>query len=124
MIRRPPRSTRTDTLFPYTTLFRSAAGADPLAAALMALLLLLEPLFQRLPDLVPRPERLDRRHHLRRQLFHGARLQPVLGNIDPVLPIVGEQPLEDLAPHLVEQLEQAIVLNYDVAREGNELHGA
>src|SRR3546814_9771899 len=28
MIRRPPRSTRTDTLFPYTTLFRSA-GAEP-----------------------------------------------------------------------------------------------
>src|SRR3546814_5602082 len=26
MSRRPPRSTRTDTLFPYTTLFRSAAG--------------------------------------------------------------------------------------------------
>src|SRR3546814_13751277 len=26
MIRRPPRSTRTDTLFPYTTLFRSQAG--------------------------------------------------------------------------------------------------
>src|SRR3546814_4346083 len=38
MIRRPPRSTLTDTLFPYTTLFRSsfiddcaiAAGIDPL----------------------------------------------------------------------------------------------
>src|SRR3546814_2473009 len=27
MIRRPPRSTRTDTLFPYTTLFRSGRGA-------------------------------------------------------------------------------------------------
>src|SRR3546814_15919361 len=26
MIRRPPRSTRTDTLFPYTTLFRSPIG--------------------------------------------------------------------------------------------------
>src|SRR3546814_6260108 len=26
MIRRPPRSTRTDTLFPYTTLFRSRCG--------------------------------------------------------------------------------------------------
>src|SRR3546814_21097760 len=26
MIRRPPRSTRTDTLFPYTTLFRSCRG--------------------------------------------------------------------------------------------------
>src|SRR3546814_8160440 len=28
MIRRPPRSTRTDTLFPYTTLFRSWSGPD------------------------------------------------------------------------------------------------
>src|SRR3546814_17595320 len=28
MIRRPPRSTRTDTLFPYTTLFRSAQRVD------------------------------------------------------------------------------------------------
>src|SRR3546814_12742505 len=28
MIRRPPRSTRTDTLFPYTTLFRSNAVQD------------------------------------------------------------------------------------------------
>src|SRR3546814_13682471 len=29
MIRRPPRSTRTDTLFPYTTLFRSALDRLP-----------------------------------------------------------------------------------------------
>src|SRR3546814_9745815 len=29
MIRRPPRSTRTDTRFPYTTLFRSFAWAPP-----------------------------------------------------------------------------------------------
>src|SRR3546814_8939475 len=28
MIRRPPRSTRTDTLFPYTTLFRSVSKRD------------------------------------------------------------------------------------------------
>src|SRR3546814_13989836 len=28
MIRRPPRSTRTDTLFPYTTLFRSSCSAS------------------------------------------------------------------------------------------------
>src|SRR3546814_18342402 len=34
MIRRPPRSTRTDTLFPYTTLFRSVEerGARPARA--------------------------------------------------------------------------------------------
>src|SRR3546814_3197062 len=30
MIRRPPRSTRTDTLFPYTTLFRSGVDVDGL----------------------------------------------------------------------------------------------
>src|SRR3546814_19890477 len=35
MIRRPPRSTRTDTLFPYTTLFRSRLLRD-LHAARMA----------------------------------------------------------------------------------------
>src|SRR3546814_11512060 len=36
MIRRPPRSTRTDTLFPYTTLFRSYAPApSPSAASLV-----------------------------------------------------------------------------------------
>src|SRR3546814_9116200 len=29
MIRRPPRSTRTDTLFPYTTLFRSCQDCAP-----------------------------------------------------------------------------------------------
>src|SRR3546814_9824947 len=38
MIRRPPRSTRTDTLFPYTTLFRSGVqviqqGADQIREA-------------------------------------------------------------------------------------------
>src|SRR3546814_5849361 len=34
MIRRPPRSTRTDTLFPYTTLFRSPQSARRLCAVL------------------------------------------------------------------------------------------
>src|SRR3546814_7139021 len=33
MIRRPPRSTRTDTLFPYTTLFRSTENLPDLAAS-------------------------------------------------------------------------------------------
>src|SRR3546814_18481157 len=42
MIRRPPRSTRTDTLFPYTTLFRSAAlhlRAEALGARVLVHLL-------------------------------------------------------------------------------------
>src|SRR3546814_4168345 len=33
MIRRPPRSTRTDTLFPYTTLFRSGTARENPQAA-------------------------------------------------------------------------------------------
>src|SRR3546814_1312610 len=39
MIRRPPRSTRTDTLFPYTTLFRSSVSR-PLIDHRLALALL------------------------------------------------------------------------------------
>src|SRR3546814_20439632 len=37
MIRRPPRSTRTDTLFPYTTLFRSAGdrAKTPISSAVL-----------------------------------------------------------------------------------------
>src|SRR3546814_8269388 len=34
MLRRPPRSTRTDTLFPYTTLFRSHPSSQPIAGDL------------------------------------------------------------------------------------------
>src|SRR3546814_6389709 len=37
MIRRPPRSTRTDTLFPYPTLFRSSFGRLSLGGALGSL---------------------------------------------------------------------------------------
>src|SRR3546814_6871404 len=35
MIRRPPRSTRTDTLFPYTTLFRSIMSLVTCSAAIL-----------------------------------------------------------------------------------------
>src|SRR3546814_1472929 len=52
MIRRPPRSTLTDTLFPYTTLFRSAVGLGEEAAMITE--------FLRCDDLdVGNRERLD-----------------------------------------------------------------
>src|SRR3546814_16230989 len=47
MIRRPPSSTRTDTLFPYTTLFRSSARANdifPILGFLAAMASLAMPL--------------------------------------------------------------------------------
>src|SRR3546814_16047544 len=37
MIRRPPRSTRTDTLFPYTTLFRSIVLCEGVAAGFVTI---------------------------------------------------------------------------------------
>src|SRR3546814_5884827 len=40
MIRRPPRSTRTDTLFPYTTLFRSNRYPRPARVELKRLVLI------------------------------------------------------------------------------------
>src|SRR3546814_18044913 len=50
MIRRPPRSTRTDTLFPYTTLFRSFDAATfAVAAAALAVILLLRRHFPKFP---------------------------------------------------------------------------
>src|SRR3546814_12312476 len=39
MIRRPPRSTRTDTLFPYATLFRSGSRVGGVPAGVVALAL-------------------------------------------------------------------------------------
>src|SRR3546814_10991286 len=43
MIRRPPRSTRTDTLFPYTTLFRSQEAVDAIRIAVRRASLRVDP---------------------------------------------------------------------------------
>src|SRR3546814_5706301 len=50
MIRRPPRSTRTDTLFPYTTLFRSRRYARARAKAGIGEALILQFLKRRIVD--------------------------------------------------------------------------
>src|SRR3546814_1087342 len=71
MIRRPPRSTRTDTLFPYTTLFRSADGDADVVVVLV-------------DDLVAVDLGVDRRQLLQRgerrlhEEAHEAELDPVL----------------------------------------------
>src|SRR3546814_9933555 len=49
MIRRPPRSTRTDTLFPYTTLFRSPAAAPAIIAAVA---IMVTPVIAAIPAIV------------------------------------------------------------------------
>src|SRR3546814_12152784 len=78
MIRRPPRSTRTDTLFPYTTLFRSWLHLH----ALTGIAAMIDPLghlcqFQRVIDLCG-PARPDLLHLDRSRRSHVAlaRLRP------------------------------------------------
>src|SRR3546814_7864353 len=60
MIRRPPRSTRTDTLFPYTTLFRSLRDPEPRERARDAARAVAE---RGIADALDRAFR-PRRHHL------------------------------------------------------------
>src|SRR3546814_4809432 len=62
MIRRPPRSTRTDTLFPYTTLFRSEAEIRGAGASVM-------------PPPMPRPDAI---RQPKRVLLRGRRPQIVV----------------------------------------------
>src|SRR3546814_3178306 len=63
MIRRPPRSTRTDTLFPYTTLFRSVDRARRLQVDVAELLRI------GVPEIIDVDERAERvlAHRPRRQ---------------------------------------------------------
>src|SRR3546814_8310874 len=74
MIRRPPRSTRTDTLFPYTTLFRSAgAGRVQRVAVLKPLDAGMLPRRRRALRLEPAQPRaaLDARRAVADRLGHG-----------------------------------------------------
>src|SRR3546814_2566960 len=80
MIRRPPRSTRTDTLFPYTTLFRS----------------------------VPRRQAARRRHALGERRHPARRLQRILRRDQPPYPVESEAPqrfLGDLPVAVVGRIE-------------------
>src|SRR3546814_998496 len=89
MIRRPPRSTRTDTLFPYTTLFRSnglALATNWLSSRGRALLD--SEISCRLPNLSPRPSERQRARagahgsDTLRPRPHLAPLHVVLGTLD------------------------------------------
>src|SRR3546814_2202723 len=91
MIRRPPRSTRTDTLFPYTTLFRSH-----------------HPAWDLLPDLVDADHvggaLLDQAVAVMRDqiamvlptLLDGERTDGKIGNVPPRTPASAELPIQ---PH-------------------------
>src|SRR3546814_2203701 len=81
MIRRPPRSTRTDTLFPYTTLFRSQRLVVPPAVE------------QRRRQVVGQDGLLagGAEHHLRARPGGAQDLRPQLVHLPAVHPVLGVQ---------------------------------
>src|SRR3546814_2736874 len=79
MIRRPPISTRTDTLFPYTTLFRSR---DPALRPAPRLSFVGRAQGHVVPPVVPRAARILSRRRLRPARFRAARLFPPVGPAD------------------------------------------
>src|SRR3546814_10526198 len=94
MIRRPPRSTRTDTLFPYTTLFRSQVGGQRMDIACVILFAIGGPAVELLKDV--EGEGIDRlrwyipplahtagaqvRRHMDRSEEHTSELQSLMRN--------------------------------------------
>ena len=87
----------------------------------MPLVLLLEALFEGRHDLVPRAERRDLGHLLRGQVELGDLAQPFLGDLGA--PGVDDRldALEYLAEHLIEAVEQSLVLHVATAAEVIEL---
>ena len=96
---------------------RGAGGADPLAAALVPALLLLQPLAQRLHELVP-AHRLDLLLLFLGEVFFRELLQPFGGNVRLLHGVEQAlQPLEHGAEHAVELVEIALVLHQRGARQ-------
>src|SRR3546814_8461358 len=84
MIRRPPRSTRTDTLFPYTTLFRSHAFPAPRIRS-----------FDHWRIFSAHPSLLDERERCARQKRHQSRAgaRPDIGRAHVCTPVTNAHPV-------------------------------
>src|SRR3546814_8440061 len=78
MIRRPPRSTRTDTLFPYPTLFRSIERKDEAAVAAKADDFAIDIVVVGRPDADIAAERHRKTRHFERSEEHTSELQSLM----------------------------------------------
>src|SRR3546814_654994 len=106
MIRRPPRSTRTDTLFPYTTLFRSGLFVDDEVGETEIEKLkqgdMLEASFGEFAQHSPA---LYDTLIAERDQYMAARLRETAGDSRELLAVVGAGHLKGLARHLREDTE-------------------
>src|SRR3546814_5410071 len=101
MIRPPPRATRTDTLCPYTTLFRSQA-AEALAASIAA------PLHRRAARL--RPDQ----HHLLVGFLAVDLDMAGVGRQGPILGSVGDELVQQRSEEHTSELQSLMRISYAV----------
>src|SRR3546814_10252896 len=94
MIRRPPRSTLTDTLFPYTTLFRSPEGLT--STEVVALLAAAEPLTGEIATMPPDGALLPETYHFHRGDSREDVLERMQQSMDAVLAELWQARQEDL----------------------------
>ena len=100
---------------------RGAAGADPLAAALVALLLFFKTLLESLHELVP-AHGLDLLLLFLAEIFLGQLLQPLLGNLGLLHGVEQAfKPLEHRAEDAVELVEVALILHQRGPRQVVEI---
>src|SRR3546814_11828797 len=105
MIRRPPRSTRTDTLFPYTTLFRSTLASIPK--------------FPSSGNPISNPERalIRRNYVLERMRDNGfidqAQMEQAQAEAQSASP--HEPPIEVDAPYVAEMVRESVMERYGPA---------
>ncbi|CAM2160920.1 hypothetical protein PT2222_90138 [Paraburkholderia tropica] len=99
---------------------RGAARADPLAAAFVALLLLVEQLLEAFHELVEPAHRFDLRALLGREVAFEPLLEPVLGNLERLRRLLLDA-AEIRAERLIEAVEILLVLHERHAREKVEV---
>src|SRR3546814_10289627 len=92
MIRRPPRSTRTDTLFPYTTLFRSAEFPYDLPLAVSKAI---KPCFDQSKQSISTAFGVDEPRVLERHLDSRGRAYHVASQTTPAAPTARARPERD-----------------------------
>src|SRR3546814_6353721 len=115
MIRRPPRSTRTDTLFPYTTLFRSRPLLHPAPDARRQAC----PCAQQPGGLQPHRQFLARRgaplHHRLRSEEHTSELQSLMRISYAVFCLKKKRQFDDR--HKEHTLRREVILEAILAQE-------
>src|SRR3546814_10594271 len=113
MIRRPPRSTRTDTLFPYTTLFRSLAGFSTIAKATPARWRYDKRGSELFEEITALPEYYPTRVETELLRTHGGEIGRIVGSGRAVVEFGAGSAIK--TPHLLSQIDPSAYVAVDIS---------